>query len=440
MTSTRNNSGVLFWLAICLSICLTKSVQAQGFHEELAPISLPTTPSLYPTDTTPVNINRERELLKPGFTYYLFQKLPSHFWFNITAETSQRFESNIFFTKSNPVRDYVYRILPNVSMGYEVYKKVNIYCNYFTIKDVFVDHSKLTFPTTQSLAWGLRRDFTISPRTNLQLDWQARELWQSPGLRQFDFLPGMTLTRFVNPNTVAYINTILQLRGGQYFEAPTREIDPFYTAGLLYTKHSWMFSAVGTLVNNFRHPPFNDSIPPVSNNSIIADLEISHPVPKMPFLTTFIRAEPIWNWKSHNYPGISGFDFRLFGGIRLTLAKPTYQSSIETLKQQLKEMNVGNPGNTAKPPTQTPSPPPSEPPNEAPPQQWSPPTGPLGPVSHSINTKFNTSPSLSTNSDLVKDLNSNWTDWQFAENSSDTITIHSSWTEFQSAQKFCGAH
>ncbi|MEI9914205.1 MAG: hypothetical protein WDN66_04510 [Candidatus Saccharibacteria bacterium] len=224
-------------------------------------------------------------------------------------------------------------------MGYEVYKKINIYCNYFTIKDVFVGHRQLTFPTTQSLSWGLRRDFTISPRTNLQLDWQAREIWQSPGLRQFDFLPGMTLTRFVTPNIVAYINTILQLRGGQYFEAPTREIDPFYTAGLLYSRHSWMFSAVGTLVTNYRHPPFNDAIPPVSNNSIIADLEISHPVPKLPFLTTFIRAEPIWNWKSHNYPGISGFDFRLFSGIRLTIAKPTYQSSIETLKQQLKELN-----------------------------------------------------------------------------------------------------
>jgi len=264
---------------LCLSTTICFSQAAHGAEPSLAPIELPTTPSLYPTDVTHVGITREQELLRPGFTYYLFQKLPNNLWFNITAEESQRFESNVFFTKNNPKRDYVFRSMPNISLGYEGWKKINIYCNYFVIKDVFVGHHQLTFPTTQSLSWGLRRDFTINERTSFQLDWQARELWQSTNLHQFDFLPGMTLTRFLGAHTVLFFNSILQLRGGQYFEAPTREIDPFYTLGLIYTKGQWMFSNVGTFVTNFRHPPFNDAIPPVSNNSIIYDFEVSHPVP-----------------------------------------------------------------------------------------------------------------------------------------------------------------
>jgi len=349
-------SQILLWAIICLIFYSGRPVDAQGFHVEpgsLAPISLPTaplTPSLTPTDVTPVNIGRERELLKPGYTYYLFQKLPAHLWFNISAETSQRFESNVFFTKSDPKRDYVYRILPNISLGYETFKKINIYCNYFVIKDLFAGRSLLSFPTTQSLAMGIRRDFMLTPRTNFQVDFQARELWQSTNLRQFDFLPGITLTRFVTPSIVVYANAILQLRGGKYFVAPTREIDPFYTIGCLYTKGSWMFSTVGTLVNNFRHPPFNDAIPPVSNNSIILDFEISHPVPKLPALAMFVRAEPIFNWHSHDFPGISGFDFRLFSGIRMTIAKPAYRSSMQTLKQQLKELNLGPAGGPSKTP------------------------------------------------------------------------------------------
>jgi len=310
---------------------------SQGEPTSLSPIELP---SLTPVDLTPVNMNREQQLLSPGYTYYLFQNLPNRLWFNVSAETSQRYESNVFFSRTRYVSDYVYRILPNVTLGYETFKKVSIYCNYFVIKDVFVGHHQLTFPTTQSLAGGLRRDFTISPLTNLQLDFQARELWQSSHLHQADLIPGITLTRFVSPRLIVYANLLLQMRGQYYFVAPTREIDPFYTIGSLYTRGSWMFTAVGTLVTNFRHPPFNDAIPNQSNNSIVCDFEVSHPIPKLPNLVGFIRAEPIFNWNGNGVQGISGMDFRLFGGVRMTLAKPTYNASIDKLKQQLKDVNV----------------------------------------------------------------------------------------------------
>jgi hypothetical protein len=247
-------------------------------------------------------------------------------------------------SRTRYISDYVYRILPNITVGYEVAKKVSIYCNYFVIKDVFFGHSQLTYPTTQSLSWGLRREFAVSRKTNLQLDWQARELWQTTGLHQFDFIPALTLTRFVTPRTIVYFNTLLQLRGGDYFVAPTREIDPFYTLGILHTRGNWIFSAVTTLVTNFRHPPFNDSIPPYSNNSIICDFEVAHPLPKCHQLVAFVRAEPIWNWNGHG---------------EQVFSKPAYTSAVKNLEQQWHQYSPGPAGTQSAPmvpPSQEPIP------------------------------------------------------------------------------------
>lgn len=311
---------------------------------QLAPVELnnpgPVIPSLTPVDITPVNTSREQQLLSPGLTYYLFNKLPSPLWFNVVTETSQRYESNVFFSRTRYVSDYVYRILPNITLGYEGPKKISIYSNYFTIKDVFVGHHQLTFPTTQSLSMGFRRNFEITPKTNLQLDFQSRELWQTTGLHQADLIPAMTLTRFLTPHAIVYANLLLQMRGRYYYVAPTREIDPFYTIGALYSKNSWMFSAVATLVTNFRHPPFNDAIPNQSNNSIICDFEVNHPIPKTKYLVAFVRAEPIFNWNGNGVQGISGMDFRLFSGIRLALAKPTYTAAMDKFKKQLQNVNT----------------------------------------------------------------------------------------------------
>jgi hypothetical protein len=313
---------------------------------DLAPITLAqsTVPSLYPTDVTHVGIQQAQETLNPGPTFYFYKKLPPRLWFNLSAETSQRYESNVFLKTSPHASDYVYRILPNITLGYEVFKRTSVYTNYFVLKDVFAVHNGLSFPTTQSLSLGLRHTLPTWHNTVTQFDLQARELWQSTNLRQFDYLPGVTVTKTLDNRTAVFLNLILQLRGGQPFVAPTREIDPFYTLGIVRSRGSWVFTAVGTLVTNFRHPPFNDAIPPFSNNAIIADFEASHPVSRsIPNLVAFVRAEPIWNWHSHDEPGISGFDFRLFGGLRYTLVKPTYHENIDKLKRQLQQVEPSEP-------------------------------------------------------------------------------------------------
>jgi hypothetical protein len=230
----------------------------------------------------------------------------------------------------------VFRAAPNVSVGYNVLKNTSVYTNYFVIKDVFAYHTSLTPPTTQSLSWGVNHNIQVGEKTTVQLDAQARELWQASHLRQFDFLPGVTVTHFMTPNNIVFASALLQLRGGEYFVAPTREVDPFYTVGYIHRHGLWTIIANDTLVTNFRHPPFNDAVPPQSNINMIADVEVNRPlVKRLPSLVAFVRAEPVWNWHGQKTPGLSGFDFRLFGGLRFTVSKPSYYSAVENLRKEI---------------------------------------------------------------------------------------------------------
>jgi hypothetical protein len=326
--------------------------------QQVAPI-VPTGP--LPTDLTPVRLREERELFKPGPTFYLFQKLPANLWVNVSAETNLRFESNVFLTASHPKADIVYRTFPNITLGYNFLKNTGIYTNYFLIKDVYGGQgtfNHLTIPTNQSLSLGFRHTENWK-NTYLQWDFQARELWQAKDLHQFDYIPGFFASRSIarqppqtpsaHPvseafkrkligNTTLFTTLQMQLRGGHAFAAPTREIDPFYTLGLFRSWGNWVFSATETFITDFRDPPFRGSVPNHGNVESISDFELYHPLFKHhPSLVGFIRAEPIWNWRSDKAVGLSGFDFRLYSGIRLQASKTALGGTMDTLRKQLKD-------------------------------------------------------------------------------------------------------
>lgn len=306
----------------------------------LAPISLISqtapSPQIIPTDATPFTVNPERNAFTPGYKFRIFQALPERLYFTASTEVSQRLDTNVLFTSGRAKADYAFRVLPNITVGYNIAKNTSVFANYFVIKDTFAVQNFLNKPTTQSLAWGVQHNKQLGKKTNLQLTFQARELWQARRLHQFDFIPGATITHMVNPNNILYASALLQMRGGGYFVAPTRELDPFYTVGYIHRRGPWTFIATDTLVTNFRQPTFSFSVPNQSNVSMIADFEVNRPLSKkFPSLLAFARAEPIWNWRSNRTPGISGFDFRFFTGLRFIVSKPSYYASTQNLKKQL---------------------------------------------------------------------------------------------------------
>ncbi len=300
------------------------------------PLAAVTTPSVLPTDQTPVNTNALRTSPFGRETQFkILEALPSRFWFNSVVDVSQRLDTNVLFTYDRPKSNYAFRALPNITAGYNFWKLTSVYCNYFVIKDVFARYgNQLNFPTIQSVSLGLRQEIPLGRRTNVVADFQARELWQTATIRQADLMPSINITRVVSPSTILFGGTLLQLRGQDYFQGAQREIDPFYTVGAIWRRGSWTMLLSDTLVNNFRR---SNAIPNKSNSAMIADLDISRPIIRsIPQVAMYVRVEPVWDFLGHKQPGLSGFDFRLYGGVRMTLNKPSYGSSIDRLRREIK--------------------------------------------------------------------------------------------------------
>ena len=324
--------------------------------------------TIIPTDTLPLPTVQNRLSFAENLQLRILQKLPSRLYFNSTVEVSGRYETNPFqFPKKealirqlpppNQFRllnafqqaqiydiiglasndDLVFRVLPNVTVGWTLTPHTRLYGNYFMIRDQLARNVRLN-TVIHSIGMGLQQDIPITSRGNIQAEIQWRELYQLHQASVFDYLPGLTASYVLTPRTVLFANALLQLRGKRPFQAPTKEIDPFYTWGALYQRNGWSFSASTTFVQNFRHPFRRNATIPVNNYSFISDFEISRRVIKqLPGLQAFVRAEPIWNFHSGNRPGLSGMDFRFFWGLRMAMAKPALTSALEQLRQQLEE-------------------------------------------------------------------------------------------------------
>lgn len=338
IASPRQTAAAFRLISPVIIFAILWQVTISGACAQVAPAHIEApTPNILPIDVTPIQLNQDRGMLSPYTKFRIFQKLPERFWFNFTAEASQRLDTNVLFTANKALSDYAFRIYPELNMGYNILPHTSLYCDYFMIKDVFArDYTDITFPTTQSLGWGVMQDVTLTKKTTMQLNVMARELWQTSRIRWFDYIPSANFTHMFKPNIIGFANLLLQMRGNEYMVAPNRELDPFYTAGIMYQHGLWGFILSDTYVTNYRDPPFRNSIPQHGNAAMIATLEAYHPITmKIPSLVAFVRVQPTWNWRSNRVPGISGFDFRLFTGLRMTLGKQAYTASIEDLKKEI---------------------------------------------------------------------------------------------------------
>lgn len=351
----------------------------------------PTGTTILPTDVLPLPTIQNRMTFGENLQLRVLQKLPARFFFSSTVETSWRYETNVYqFPKKsifvrqlatdpttgaysferlnalvppNPItlrqattwrstsntlaeinrEDRIFRVLPNVTGGFQITPRTQVLCNYFMIRDSLWDNTRLN-TTIQSIAYGVQHDHQLGQKANLQLQFQARSLFQPHQDPLFDFLPGATISVVATPRTVAYVNALLQLRGKAYFQAPHREMDPFYTWGFLHQRGGWALSCSTTFVQNFRQPFGHNASIRANNYSFISDFELSRRLfRQLPGMQAFIRAEPIWNIERNNRPGLSGVDFRLYTGVRMSLTKPALTGALDSLRRQLEEQEITPP-------------------------------------------------------------------------------------------------
>jgi len=273
-----------------------------------------------PVDLTPVKLP-ERGTMFDTFKADALYRLPARMFFTATCENSIRLETNVFQTLKHNKADLIYRVLPNVTLGYALTRTTRISSNYFFLRDQYADHPHTLNRNFHSIGFTLAQDIPVpDPKTLVTASFFGRELFITHSAPFNDLIPSIVATRVVGPNTVVYGSILGQIRYHGGFLSRYQEFDQFYSAGAVYRRRRWTFSYDTTFITNFGRRKLREG----PNNAIfVLTLEAARPVmPRLP-LSAFLRIEPIFNIGANQATGFAGVNVRVFGGLRAEISKPT---------------------------------------------------------------------------------------------------------------------
>ncbi len=276
-------------------------------------------PSDSPVDLAPVKLPERTSAVfgTDQFKTGLLYKLPARMFLYSTTENSLREETNVFQTLHHNKSDMIYRILPNVTLGYALTKTTRVSANYFFLRDQYTHDAHTLSRNIHSIGAQINQDIPINERTTITTGFMGRQLLLSRSQPLSDLLPSVQLTRRVGAKGVVYGGVLGQIRFRNTL-GKFQEGDQFYSLGGLYRTPRWLFLWDNTFITNFGNRRLRFG--PDNANMIMtmeADYKISK---KLPFVA-FVRAQPIFNIGANQATGFAGFNFRIFGGIRLDLNK-----------------------------------------------------------------------------------------------------------------------
>lgn len=319
--------------------------------------------TVLPTDTAPIPIQTEKTRLGESLKLRLFQKLPAPFYFSGTVESSFRIETNVFQFPSRSAilrkfapdglenlspegaqavqglldrsyaEDVVFRVSPNLTAGWALTQNTHLFVNYYCLRDKLFKNNILN-TTINQVGLGIEHQRPVlKNKAQVELQFMARELWQSSAIPVFDYIPSFTFTYYLPRNSVAYFNAIMQMRSTKFMHGPNRSITPFYTFGLAKSHGRWAFSANATMLNTFQKG-FEAAFNQLDTGSWICDFEVARQViDSLPGFQAFVRCEPVFNFAGRNLPGLSGTDVRIFFGLRMSAYKPNLVGTMNMLKK-----------------------------------------------------------------------------------------------------------
>jgi hypothetical protein len=272
-------------------------------------------------DLTPVKLPERgsafanMQSFRMGALYYL----PSKMFFDATVENSLRLETNAFQTEHRNKPDMIYRILPNVTLGYAPTRTTRISANYFFFRDQYTQHANVLSHNIHSVGLRGDKDWILNSKTTLTTSFFARELFISGFDELSDLLPSATLVRRVGSSGAVYASALGQLRWRNVFGA-WQEGDTFFSVGGVRRTPKWTFVFDTTLIDNYGRPALRGGV--ANNHVIVVSMEAGRKISQRLPMTAFIRAEPIFNIGQAERQGFAGVNFRLFGGIRAEISKP----------------------------------------------------------------------------------------------------------------------
>lgn len=282
---------------------LAQAADNSNAQVDLAPVKLPERSNAI------FNTNQ----FQTGILY----KLPARMFFQSSTENSIRLETNVLQTYRNNRADFIYRVLPNVTVGYALTKTTRVSANYFFFRDQYTRNKSLLSRNIHSIGFQLNQDIPINDRTAITLGFMGRQLLLSRFQPLSDLLPSVQITRRVGGNTVLYGGILGQIRFRNTL-GKFQEGDQFYTLGAIYRKPRYQLLWDNTFITNFGNRKLRFG---PDNANMIMTLEADYRIsPRLP-LVAFVRAQPIFNIGANQAIGFAGFNFRIFGGLRLDLNK-----------------------------------------------------------------------------------------------------------------------
>ncbi len=271
---------------------------------DLAPVKLP--------ERTTATGNFDQ--FKTGMLY----KLPARMFLNASVENSLRLETNVFQTSRNYRQDMIYRVLPNVNVGYALSRRTRVFGNYFFLRDTYTRNQHTLSRNIHSFSINGAHDIPLGEKTTLTLNMAGRQLLLSRGQPLSDLLPGFQLVRRVGSSAIVYAGVLGQIRFRNTL-GKFQEGDQFYSVGGMYRTPRWLFLWDNTFITNFGNQRLRQG---PNNQNMIMTLEANYKInPKLPVLA-FFRAEPIFNTGGGSSPGFAGVNVRIYGGLKLEMNKP----------------------------------------------------------------------------------------------------------------------
>jgi len=300
----RNSADPLMPEAIAQSV--SRPDQTQQF--DLTPIKIPERGAAFST--------------MDSYKARMLYKLPARMFFSGTCENSLRLETNVFQTSSNPQADAVYRVLPNLTVGYAVTRRTRVSSNFFFFRDQYASRDSQLSRNIYSVGLRADHDFTINEKTTLTTGLFCRELFfnlnnsGTPPLA--DIIPSAVMVRRVGQHGAAYASVMGQVRFQKMLDR-FQEFDQFYSVGYIHRRSPWVMTADCTFLTNFGNSNLRGGN---NNQTFVLTGEVARQLHRNIPIAAFVRAEPIFNMGANSSNGLAGFNFRLYGGLRAEVSKP----------------------------------------------------------------------------------------------------------------------
>lgn len=284
----------------------------------------------------------------------IYETLPDRLFINLSAEPSYRLETNPYQVPQNtePFNKAtdVFRIQTTASVGYALTRKTRISANYFMLADRYDDFTPYHLDSTvQSVGANVEQDLLQGKRWVLRGAVQGRQLFLPDQRVNGDLMPSLTYIQSIGKNGYLYANAAGVFgRRGFFLGTGTKSTTWMGSIGTGYQvpydqPKKLMKLIEGTsfsLSSTYSYTDIFNPRPYVSGHqqNIILTGEIAKQLNRHVPVQAFVRAEPVFNFGQERQTiGISGFNFRLFGGLRASLRKsPLFRRDLNPQPNQQK--------------------------------------------------------------------------------------------------------